>query len=63
MKIAALGSGNGGCAVAFDCSQHGHTQGDFYFYEEGFTPAVGRLLEAIDRERIALENALTSLLL
>lgn len=24
MKIAVLGSGNGGCAVAFDCAQHGH---------------------------------------
>ncbi len=24
MKIAVLGSGNGGCAVAFDCSMHGH---------------------------------------
>jgi opine dehydrogenase len=24
MKIAVLGSGNGGCAVAFDCASHGH---------------------------------------
>ena len=24
MKITVLGSGNGGCAVAFDCAQHGH---------------------------------------
>jgi opine dehydrogenase len=24
MKIAVLGSGNGGCAVAFDCAAHGH---------------------------------------
>lgn len=24
MKIAILGSGNGGCAVAFDCAMHGH---------------------------------------
>lgn len=24
MKISVLGSGNGGCAVAFDCAQHGH---------------------------------------
>ncbi len=30
------------------------TQGDFYFYEEGVTPAVGRLMEAVDNERIAL---------
>jgi len=24
MKISVLGAGNGGCAVAFDCAQHGH---------------------------------------
>lgn len=24
MELAVLGSGNGGCAVAFDCSKHGH---------------------------------------
>jgi opine dehydrogenase len=24
MKIGVLGTGNGGCAVAFDCAQHGH---------------------------------------
>ena len=34
------------------------TQGDFYFYEEGVTPAVGRLLKAIDRERIAIGQRL-----
>jgi opine dehydrogenase len=34
------------------------TQGDFYFYEEGITPAVGRLLEAIDQERIAIGEQL-----
>jgi len=34
------------------------TQGDFYFYEEGVTPAVGRLLKAIDQERIAIGNRL-----
>lgn len=30
------------------------TQGDFEFYHEGVTPAVGRLIEAVDRERIAI---------
>lgn len=30
------------------------TGGDFCFYEDGVTPAVGRLMEAVDRERIAL---------
>jgi opine dehydrogenase len=34
------------------------TQGDFYFYEEGVTPSVGRLLKAIDLERIAIGNRL-----
>ncbi|MGD9145095.1 MAG: NAD/NADP octopine/nopaline dehydrogenase family protein [Anaerolineae bacterium] len=34
------------------------TAGDFYFYEEGVTPAVGRLLKAIDQERIAIGRRL-----
>ena len=34
------------------------TQGDFFFYQEGVTPAVGRLIKAIDRERIAIGRAL-----
>jgi opine dehydrogenase len=34
------------------------SQGDFYFYEEGVTPAVGRLLKAIDIERIAIGQRL-----
>lgn len=33
------------------------TKGDFEFYGEGVTPAVGSLLEAIDKERIALGEA------
>jgi len=35
-----------------------HTSGDFLFYEEGVTPAVGRLMQAVDQERIALGKAL-----
>jgi opine dehydrogenase len=31
MKVAVLGSGNGGCAVAFDWAQHGHDVGVFDF--------------------------------
>jgi len=31
MKITVLGSGNGGCAVAFDCAIHGHTVSIFDF--------------------------------
>jgi opine dehydrogenase len=34
------------------------TGGEFYFYSEGITPAVGRLMAAIDRERIAIGAAL-----
>jgi len=34
------------------------TGGDFLFYEEGVTPAVGRLIEAVDEERIAIGEAL-----
>ncbi len=31
MKIAVLGSGNGGCAIAFDCAAHGHLVNLFDF--------------------------------
>ncbi len=34
------------------------TEGDFLFYEEGVTPASGRLMEAVDRERLAIGRAL-----
>lgn len=34
------------------------TGGDFLFYEEGVTPAVGRLMKAVDDERIAIGAAL-----
>ncbi len=34
------------------------TAGDLYFYEDGVTPAVGRLLQAVDHERIAIGRAL-----
>lgn len=30
------------------------TKGDFYFYYEGTTPAVGKLMDAIDRERCCI---------
>lgn len=35
-----------------------HTGGDFAFYYEGTTPAVGRTIDAIDRERLATMKAL-----
>jgi opine dehydrogenase len=34
------------------------TKGDFEFYHEGVTPAVGRLIEAVDKERIAIGKRL-----
>lgn len=34
------------------------TGGDFLFYEEGVTEAVGRLIEAVDNDRIAIGEAL-----
>src|SRR4051812_42224101 len=34
------------------------TGGDFLFYEEGVTESVGRLIEAVDRERLAIAGAL-----
>jgi len=34
------------------------TGGDFLFYEDGVTESVGRLIEAVDRERIAIARAL-----
>jgi opine dehydrogenase len=34
------------------------THGDFLFYEEGVTPAVGRLMEAIDKERVEIGEKL-----
>jgi opine dehydrogenase len=35
-----------------------HTSGDFLFYREGFTDAVGRVTAAVDAERIAVAKAL-----
>ncbi|MDM8533256.1 NAD/NADP octopine/nopaline dehydrogenase family protein [Clostridiaceae bacterium HSG29] len=34
------------------------TQGDFLFYEEGITPAVGNLMKAVDDERISIGKKL-----
>src|SRR5262249_33601243 len=34
------------------------TGGDFMFYEEGVTEAVGRLMKAVDDERLAIARAL-----
>ncbi|RWA13976.1 hypothetical protein EKO27_g1156 [Xylaria grammica] len=33
-----------------------HTKGDFYFYQEGMTPSVTKIMQAIDNERVAIAN-------
>lgn len=35
-----------------------HTQGDYLFYYEGTTPSVGRAIDALDAERMAVARAL-----
>lgn len=35
-----------------------HTSGDFCFYHEGFTDAVGRVADAMDKERLRIGEAL-----
>lgn len=35
-----------------------YTNGEFYIYYEGVTPAVGRVIDAVDRERMVLAEAL-----
>jgi opine dehydrogenase len=35
-----------------------HTEGDYYFYREGTTPSVGRVIDSLDAERIAVAGAL-----
>lgn len=34
------------------------TKGDFYFYEDGVMPGVGRLMKAVDNERLEIGNAI-----
>lgn len=34
-----------------------HTKGDYLFYFEGTTPSVGRVIDAVDRERLALAGS------
>lgn len=35
-----------------------HTKGNFYFYSEGITPSVARVIEALDDERISMSETL-----
>ena len=54
MKIAVLGSGNGGCAVAFDWAKHGH---DVYLFDfEEFSANIDAINENIDTKIIICYN-------
>ncbi|KAI1369849.1 putative NAD/NADP octopine/nopaline dehydrogenase [Xylaria arbuscula] len=33
-----------------------HSKGDFYFYQEGMTPSVTKIMQAIDNERVAIAS-------
>ncbi len=44
--------------MLLNASRIENTGGDFLFYTDGVTPASARLIEALDRERIALGSAL-----
>ncbi|MEI6621002.1 MAG: NAD/NADP octopine/nopaline dehydrogenase family protein [Actinomycetes bacterium] len=44
--------------VLLSASRIEYSHGEFYYYEEGMTPAVCRAIEAIDRERINIGRAL-----
>jgi opine dehydrogenase len=35
-----------------------HTKGDYLFYYEGTTPSVGKVIDAVDRERLAIAERL-----
>lgn len=35
-----------------------HSKGEFYIYQEGVTPSVGNVLDAVDKERVAILRAL-----
>jgi len=43
--------------VVMNAGRIEYSRGDFYFYEEGVTPGVVKVIEALDAERQALGNA------
>lgn len=45
MRIAVLGSGNGACATAFECAQHGHDVAMFGFSEFGIEGKAAAIAE------------------
>ena len=49
------------CAIlhgAIDAGRIEYSRGDFYFYEEGVTPGVCRVIYGVDRERLAIAENL-----
>ncbi len=56
--LAALNPVVHPAGVLLNAGRVEYSRGDFYFYEEGVTPAVCRLIEAVDGERRAIGAAL-----
>ena len=56
MKIAVLGSGNGGCAVAFDWATRGHQVSLFDFAQ------FAESIESIHATRIVIAHRLSTIL-
>jgi opine dehydrogenase len=56
--LAALNPVVHPAGVLLNAGRIEYARGDFYFYEEGVTPAVCRLIEAVDAERRAVARAL-----
>ena len=44
--------------VIFNLGRIEYSQGEFWMYKEGFTPSVLKIMEALDREKMALLRAL-----
>ena len=44
--------------VILNAAAIGRTKGDFYFYSEGTTPAVGKVIEALDKDRMTIMKEL-----
>ncbi len=44
--------------VIFNLGRIEYSQGEFWMYKEGFTPSVLKIMEALDREKMALLHAL-----
>src|SRR5262249_22616495 len=55
--LAAMNPGVHPPGVLLNAGRIEYARGDFYFYEEGGRPSVGRPIEGVDRERRAVARA------